>query len=86
MVQTVTVFPTSNFLIPLSWRVSYVIYLLLVDLSPQFVDHAGRYLSACPICRILQLSVSCSNQCGTIQGLIPHQCGQIVSFGHLMQR
>ena len=49
MVQTVTVFPTSNFLIPLSWRGSYNIYLLLVDLGPLFVDHVGRYSSACYI-------------------------------------
>ena len=86
MILTTTVFPKSIFSIPLSWRVSYVIYLLLVDLGPPFVDHASRYLSACPIYRLLQLSVSCSNQGGTIQGSFPHQCSQIVSCGHLMWR
>ena len=47
-------------------------YLILVDLGSPFVDHAGHYLSACPICRLLQFSVSCSNQGGTIQGSFPH--------------
>ena len=54
-------FSLNQFFMPYSWRVSYVIYLISVDLGPPFVDHAIRYLSACPICRLLQLSVSCSN-------------------------
>ena len=86
MILTTTVFPKSIFSIPLSWRVSYVIYLLLVDLGPPFVDYVDRYLSACLICCLLQLSVSCSNQGGIIQKSLPHQCGQIVSCGHLIRR
>ena len=46
MVQIAIVSPKSNFSIPLSWRVSYIICLILVDLGSPFVDHAGRYLSA----------------------------------------
>ena len=54
-----------QFFDPLSWRVSYIIYPLLVDLGLPFVDHAGRYLSACPICRLPKPSMSCSNQGNT---------------------
>ena len=49
-----------------------VIYVLPIDLGPPFVDHAGCYLSACPIYRLLQLSVSCSNQGDIVQGSFPH--------------
>ena len=69
MMQTVTVFSISPPLF-LSWRVSYIIYPLLVDLDPPFVDHAGRYSSACPICHLPKPSVSCSNQGSIAQGVI----------------
>ena len=49
----------------LSWKVFYIIYPHLDDLGPPFVDHAGRYSSACPICRLPKPSVSCSNQDST---------------------
>ena len=48
------------------WRASFVIYLILIDLGRPFVDHAGRYLSACPIRRLPQLAMSCSKQGDTI--------------------
>ena len=41
-----------------SWRVSYVIYLISIDLGPLFVDYVGCNLSACTIYRLLQLAVS----------------------------
>ena len=75
-----------QFFDPLSWRVSYVIYPILVDLGHPFVDHADRYSSACPIYRLPKPSVSCNNQGSTAQGSFPHYCGQIVSCGHLMRR
>ena len=56
MVRTATVFPSSSH----SWRASYVIYLLSIDLDHPFVDHAGCYLRVCPIWCLLQLAVSCS--------------------------
>ena len=55
-----------------SWRASYIIYPLLVDLGPPFVDHAGHLLSACPINRLPKPSVSCSNQNNIVQGSFPH--------------
>ena len=83
--QTAIVFLLFSFFF-LFWRVSYIIYPLFVDLGPPFVDHAGRYLSACPICHLPQPSVSCSNQDSTIQGSFSHECDQIVRCGHLMWR
>ena len=38
--------------LPFPWRAFSVIYPSLIDLSRQFVDYAGRYLSACPIQRL----------------------------------
>ena len=74
MVRTATVFLLfpllSSFLH--SRRASSVIYLLLIDLGRPFVDHAGRYLSACPIRRLPQLAMSCSKQGDTIQGSFLH--------------
>ena len=64
--------PYLQFFDPLSWRVSYIIYPLLVDFGPLFVDHVGCYSSACPICRLPKPSMSCSNQGSTAQGLFPH--------------
>ena len=57
---------------PLTLYASYVIYLFSIDLGHQFVDHAGCYLNACPICRLIQLVVSCSNQGDTVQGSFLH--------------
>ena len=62
MMQTATVFSISSFFYHHFWRVSYIIYPLLVDLGLLFVDHAGHYSSACPICRLPKPSVSYSNQ------------------------
>ena len=56
MMPTATVFSLS-----LSWRVSYIIYPFLVDFGPPFVDHAGRYLSVYPICRLPKPSMSYNN-------------------------
>ena len=53
--------PSLLFFDPLSLRVSYIIYPFLVDLGPSFVDHAGYFLSACPINRLPKPSMSCSN-------------------------
>ena len=61
------------FFSPCSWRASYVIYLLFIDLGHPSIDHTGCYLSAYPICRLLQLAVSCSKQGDTVQGSLPHQ-------------
>ena len=71
--------------LPLSWRTSYVIYPLSVDLGPPFVDHAGHFSSACPISCLLKPFVSCSNQNSIVQGSFPHWCGQNVYCGHLMR-
>ena len=60
------------FFLSLSWRVSYIIYPLLVDLGPPFVDHAGRYSRAYPICYLPKPSVSYSNQDSIAQGSFPH--------------
>ena len=57
---------------PSSWKASYIIYPLSVDLGPPFVGHAGHFSSACPINRLLKPFVSCSNQGSTIQGSFPH--------------
>ena len=65
MMQTAIVFLLFRFFF-LFWKVSYIINPLFVDLDPPFVDYAGRYLSACPICHIPQPFVSCSNQGSTI--------------------
>ena len=53
-------------------RAFSIIYLLLINVGHPFVDHTGRYWSACPICRPLQLAVSCDKQGGTIQGSFLH--------------
>ena len=58
--------------VPLSWRASYIIYPISVDLVPSFVDHAGYPLSACPINRLPKPSMSCSNQNNIVQGSFPH--------------
>ena len=74
MVGTATVFllfPIA-FSPPHSRKAFSVIYLLLIDLGRPFVDHAGRYLSACPIRRLPQLAVSCSKQGDTIQESFLH--------------
>ena len=54
MVRIATVFllfPVLSSLLH-SWRASSVIYLILIDLGRPFVDHVGRYLSACLIRRL----------------------------------
>ena len=66
----------SIFLIPSSWRVSYIIWLPLNHLNPTLVDHLSPYLSTCPIKHFLWLSVSCDSQGSTIQGSSLHKCGQ----------
>ena len=62
----------TNYRRPPSWRTSYIIYPFSVDPGPQFVDHVGHFLSACPIGRISKPSVSCSNQSNIVQGSFPH--------------
>lgn len=57
-------------------RISYIIYPLLADLGPPFVDYAGHYSSVCPIGRLPKSSMSCGNQDSTVQGSSPHKCGQ----------
>ena len=57
----VTVFFFSIFLIPLSWRGSYIIYLLLEHLDLTLVDHLSIHLSACPIRHTLWFSMSCGS-------------------------
>ena len=54
MVRTAAVFLLFSLVfLPLpSWRAFSVIYLILIDLGRPFVNHAGRYLSACPIRRL----------------------------------
>ena len=69
---------STDFLIPFSWRVSYIIYLPLDDLGPPFVDHLGHYLSACPIRHIPKPLVSYDSQGSTVQGSSPHKCSQEV--------
>ena len=64
------------FLIPSSWRVSYIIQVPLDHLDPTFVDHLSPYLSVYSIRHLLWLSVSCGNQGSTVQGFSPHKCGQ----------
>ena len=59
--------------------VPHVIYPLLIDLGPPFVDHLGYYLSVCPIGYPLQPSVSRNSLGSTVQGSSPHKCGQKVS-------
>ena len=52
---------------PPSWKASYIIYSLLGDLGPPFVDHVGHFSSACPISHFPKPSVSCSNQSSIVQ-------------------
>ena len=65
IILIVTVFSFS-FLIPSSWRVSYIIYLPLDHLDPTLVDHLSSYLSIYPIRHPLWLSVSCGSQDSTV--------------------
>ena len=62
----------KNYDLPSPVRAFCVIYLLHIDLGHPFVDHAGCYLSACPICRLPQLAVSCNRQGDVVQGSFPH--------------
>ena len=62
LVLVVMVYSLQIFPIPSPWRVSYVIYLLLEDLGPPFVDRPGHYLSACPIRHLPKPLVSWGNQ------------------------
>ena len=64
------------FPIPLSWRVSYIIQILLDYLDPTLVDRLSPHLSVCPIKHPLWLSVSCGSQGSTIQRSSPHKCSQ----------
>ena len=66
----------SIFPIPLSWRVSYIIYLLLDHLDPTLVDHLNLHLSAYPIRHPLWFSVSCGSQGNIVQGSSQRKCGQ----------
>ena len=63
------------------WRISHIIYPLLTDLGPLFVDYKGHYSSACPIRRPSQSFVSCGNQDSIVQRSSPHKCGQRVWWG-----
>ena len=63
---------------PNPWRISHIIYAHFADPSPPFVYYASHYSSACPIRRLSQSSVSCSNQDSTVQGSSPHKYGQRV--------
>ena len=51
---------------PYPGRISHIIYAYFADLGPPFVDYASHYLSACPIRRPPQFSVSCGNQDSTV--------------------
>ena len=69
---------STDFPIPSPWSVSHNIQLPLVDLSPQFVDCPGHYLSACPIRHLPKPLMSCDSQGNTIQGPSSHKCNQEV--------
>ena len=62
----------KNYDLPFPVRASCVIYLLSINLGHPFVDHAGCYLNAYPICRLPQLAVSCNRQGDAVQGSFPH--------------
>ena len=70
-----------DFLIPSSWRVSYIIQISLDHPDPTFVDRLSLYLSVRPIKHPLWLFMSCSSQGSTVQEYSPHKCGQKSSFG-----
>ena len=72
IMQTVTIFPLFCFSIPSPGGFLTLYTPFLVDLGPPFVDYAGRYSSAYPICCLPKPSVSCSNQGSTAQGSFPH--------------
>ena len=72
-----SVFPT-NFPIPCSWRVSYIIWLPLDDPDPPSVDRLGHYFSACHIRHLLKPIVSWGSQDNTVQESSPHKCNQEV--------
>ena len=70
-----------DFLIPSSWRVSYIIQLSLDHPDPTLIDRLILYLSVCPIKHPIWLSMSCNSQGNTVQKSSPHKCGQKSSFG-----
>ena len=57
---------------PFLWDLSGYISFCSVHLGHPSVDHAGRYLSICPIQRFPQLAVSCSRQVDTVRGSFLH--------------
>ena len=70
-----------DFLIPSSWRVSYIIQISLDHPDHTLVDRLSLYLSVRPIKHPLWLSMSCSSQGSIVQESSPHKCGQNSSFG-----
>ena len=52
---------------PYPCRIFHIIYPILANLDPPFVDYAGHNSSACPIRRPPQSSVSYGNQDSTVQ-------------------
>ena len=68
---------------PLLWWISHIIWPLLANLGPLFIDHAGHYSSACPISRHPKSFVSYGNQGSTVQGSFPHKYDQGVWWGAL---
>ena len=67
-----------RFFVSSSWRVSYIIQLILDDLDPPFVDHSVHHLSACPNRHLPKPLVSCGGQSSTVQESSPHKCNQKV--------
>ena len=67
---------STNFPIPCSWRVSYIIWLPLDDPDPPSVDRLGHYFSACHIRHLPKPLVSWSCQDSIIQGSSTHKCSQ----------
>ena len=65
---------------PFSPRVSHIIYPLLNDLGPPFVNHPSHYLSVCHIGHPLWLFMSWDSQGSTVQRFSSHKCGQKVSY------
>ena len=62
-----------SFLIPLLWRVSYIIWLPLNHLDPTLVNQLSFHLSACPTRHFLWFAVSCGSQGNTVQGSPQHK-------------
>ena len=77
----------SFFSPPFSLRDLYCyISFSFIHPPPTFVSHPCPYLSARPIGYSFWRSVSCCGPQRTVQGLHPHQWGQGVSCGYLIQK